>query len=150
MGWLADKTRYSRKVYDPSDKTPDGERVSANVEFRVLNAGDRLAIASKASKIIGKPDEDGEEFAPEQSMDMAAFQFGAVRRAVVSWDLPFPVSEATLRGLHPDVFDQLFAYVSFGDIPDEIEDGEGGDPLPHGDSQSSGETSSPNTPAYVS
>ncbi len=110
MGWTSPQEHYTRSV-----KGTAGEE--ATVTFRVLNAGDRVEINSKAAKVIATNDDE-----QRGEIDMAVWQFASLRRAIVSWDIPLPVSEASLKQLDSSVFDQLSQYVSFDGIPDEEEE----------------------------
>lgn len=105
--WQVSSEHYNRTVRDP-----DG--VEAEVTFRCLNTGDRVEITSRATKIVVEDTQD-----TEGQIDMGRFQFLSIQRAVVRWTLPFPCTEATLKTLRSDVFDQLWEFVSFDSVPEE-------------------------------
>ena len=40
-----------------------------------------------------------------------------LERAIVEWDLPLSKTRATIEALHPDLFDEIFEHISWGEPP---------------------------------
>lgn len=112
MAWFVDAQNYSRTIRDPES----GEE--AQVTLRPLNAGDRAMLEDT----VQLQAESG-----DPQVLLGTMKRLTVERAVVDWTLPLAATPETLRSLHPDVFEQIFSFVSFGSVPAEPE--EESDPL---------------------
>lgn len=117
-------TLYTRTITDPRDKE------SWQVTFKPLAAGDR-AILQDLTRMSTGDDQSAE-------LRLGAMQVITVDRAVVQWTLPLAKTRLTIEALHPDLFDQIFEYVSWGTIPEDEEEkpGEENSPLPEPSEQS--------------
>lgn len=97
MSWFAeDAERYTFEIVDPDDPS-----AKATVTCKRLNAGDHAAVVD-----LLHDDERGEG---ETRMLIVA-------RAIVGWTLPVPYSEASLAGLAPAVFLQIWAGIRQEDV----------------------------------
>jgi hypothetical protein len=132
--WFVQPETYEREVH-LYEGEGDAKKVVATekVTLRPLNAGDRAEI-DDAIRIEFADATDDEEAKVSPQVRIGTMKRLVVSRALVSWTLELPVSEATLSQLQPDVFEQIFGHTSFG-TPKAQES----DPTP-----GSGPASSPN------
>ncbi len=112
---------YDRKVRDPRD----GEEW--NVTMRPLHAGDRAELQDLTRMSMGDEENSAE-------LRLGAMQLITLERAIINWTLPSPPTGVTIRQLHPEIYDQIYEYVSWGDIPAEVSN----DPLDVGSNGSEG------------
>lgn len=97
-----------------------GDRVE-QVTLRPLSAGDKADITDAVRISIARAADEDDEGAEGSSAELriGAQRLLTVNAAVVAWTLPKPKSLSTVRALHPSVFDQIYAEVSWGGIPVE-------------------------------
>lgn len=103
--------RYERVIRDPRD----GHEWHAT--YKPLTAGDRAVLQDLTRMSVNT--EEGEEQSAE--MRLGAAQILTLDRAIIDWDLPLSKTRATIEALHPDIFDLLFAEISWGSIPEDTE-----------------------------
>lgn len=107
MAFFVKNLTYTRTIKDPES----GEE--ATVTLRPLNAGDRAELQDLTRMSGG--DDGGAE------LRLGAMQLVTLKRAIVDWTLPEPTTAEAIAGLHPDVFDAIYEYVSWGAVPPEPE-----------------------------
>jgi hypothetical protein len=105
--WFVKNDTYDREIEHPVTKE------KATVTMRPLNAGDRAEF-NEIRLLYSAPDEDGGEAETEGAIRPGRMQILAVRRALVSWTIDMPITDATVQQLDPRVFDQIYGHVSFG------------------------------------
>lgn len=93
----------------------EGKKVT--VTFKPLRARDKAELEDSVR--IG--DDDGRQVRPGEMRMLS------VKRAVVKWDASPPWTEAIADNLHPDAFESIYGWISFGVVPPEQD--EFGDPI---------------------
>lgn len=101
MPFFVDEQTYKREITDPT-----GEK--SWVELRPLNAGDRAMLEDSVALSEG-----------DVSVKMGTMRLMTMERAIVNWGLSLSPTRSTIEALHPEVFEQIFNYVSFGEIPED-------------------------------
>jgi hypothetical protein len=98
--------------------TDELERVHAanpdcSVTLRLLDAGAKAEIEDTVALDV---DADAETATPRPQV--GRMKILVVEKAIVDWTIPGPSpTPSTIRALHPAVFEQIFAWASFGDVP---------------------------------
>jgi hypothetical protein len=125
-GWFVRAETYDRDIYDPDSpvvKDAHGEPVKddhdvivherqGKVTLRPLNSGDRTELEDNVRMEVGN-----EEATPQ--MLLGTMRRMTVERAIVGWTLEEDVNTMTIRRLNPGVFEQIFAAITFGNVPAE-------------------------------
>lgn len=112
--WFTKPETYEREIVHPNDKT-----LKMKVTFRPLSAGDRAA----SNEIRLSSDEDSDEAGA--SLRPFRMQLAHLHRAIVSWTLDTPPTPDALAQLEPEVFDELYKHMSWGNPTDDTVDGTG-------------------------
>lgn len=109
MGWFTETATYDVPLEHEGEK--------ATVTLRPLDAGDRAELQdTMRMELAAEEGSDEGRITPE--MKMGSMRMLTVERAVVSWTLPGPgPTRASVRSLHPDVFEKIFESVQWGKRP---------------------------------
>lgn len=104
--WFVQRETYTRKILHPASKA------EAEVTMRPLNAGDRAEF--NEIRLLSDGEGGGEGV-----LQPGRIQLLTVERAVVEWTIPGPgPTAASIAQLEPNIFEQLWDLVSFGNPPD--------------------------------
>jgi hypothetical protein len=121
--WFVGGETYRRTITHPIT----GE--NGWVDLRPLNAGDRAELQDLVRMQFSSQDDDTAD-ETSAALRVGAMQLLTLERAIVEWSLPSPPSPVTIRQLHPEVFSQIYAEVSWGRVPPPETEEEKGHPLP--------------------
>lgn len=118
IAFFSDGETYKRdiRVTRGVPGTPEYLERVESVELRPLMAGDRADLQDAVR--IAMADDEGEETGSTE-LRMGTMRILTVAKAIVTWSLPNAPTVSTVRALTDEVFNKIYAEVSWGVVPPE-------------------------------